>query len=95
MKKNKILFILIPLLIALTVFLLLYIYYHREDQNSLTVNDKKWIEQNSSTIFDLELISNYPVYGENGVFYEFVEDFETDTGLEFNVIPYLKTGSSQ
>ena len=95
MKKNKKLFILIPILIALTVFILLYVYYHKEDQNSLTVNDKKWIEQNSSTIFDLELISNYPVYGENGVFYEFVEDFETDTGLEFNVVPYLKAGSSQ
>lgn len=94
MKKNKKLFILLPILIALTVFLFLYVYYHREDQNSLTVNDKKWIEQNSSTIFDLELISNYPVYGENGVFYEFVEDFEIDTGLEFNVVPYLKTGSA-
>jgi len=95
MKKNRLLFILIPILIALTVFLGLYVYYYREDQNSLTVNDKKWIESNASTIFDLELISNYPVYGENGVFYEFVEDFELDTGLELNVVPYLKTDSAQ
>lgn len=95
MKKNKKLIILIPILIALLVFLFLYIYYHKEDKNSLTVNDKKWIEQNSSMIFDLELVSNYPVYGENGVFYEFVEDFEKDTGLEFNVVPYLKNGESQ
>jgi len=92
MKLNKKTIIFIPILIALIVFLSLYFYYNREDQNALTVSDKKWIESNVSTIYDLELISNYPVYGENGVFYEFVEDFEEDTGLEFNVVPYLKTG---
>lgn len=92
MKQNKKLIILIPILIALIVFISLYFYYNKEDKNALTVNDKKWIESNISTIFDLELISNYPVYGENGVFYQFVEDFEKDTGLEFNVVPYLKTG---
>lgn len=92
MKLNKKLIIIIPILIALIVFVSLYFYYNNEDQNSLTVNDRKWIESNISTIFDLEVISNYPVYGENGVFYEFVDDFEEDTGLEFNVVPYLKTG---
>ena len=92
MKLNKKLIIIIPILIALIVFVSLYFYYNNEDQNSLTVKDRKWIESNISTIFDLEVISNYPVYGENGVFYEFVDDFEEDTGLEFNVVPYLKTG---
>ena len=92
MKLNKKLIVIIPILIALIVFVSLYFYYNNEDQNSLTVNDRKWIESNISTIFDLEVISNYPVYGENGVFYEFVDDFEEDTGLEFNVVPYLKTG---
>lgn len=92
MKLNKKLIIIVPIVIALIVFLSLYFYFNKPDKNSLTVNDKKWIESNISTIFDLELISNYPVYGENGVFYEFVEDFQKDTGLEFNVVPYLKTG---
>ena len=92
MKLNKKLIIFIPIIIALIVFLSLYFYYHREDQNALTVSDKKWIESNISTVFDFELISNYPVYGDNGVFYSFVSDLEEDTRLEFNVIPYLKTG---
>ncbi len=91
MKLNKKLIILVPVLIALIVFLSLYFYFNKEDINSLTVNDRKWIESNVSTIYDFELISNYPVYGENGVFYEFIDDFQKDTGLEFNVIPYLKT----
>jgi len=92
MKLNKKLIIFIPIIIAVIVFLSLYFYFNSEDQNALTVSDKKWIESNSSTIYDLELISNYPVYGENGVFYEFVDDFEEDTKLEINVVPYLKTG---
>ena len=74
MKLNKKLIILVPVLIALIVFLSLYFYFNKEDINSLTVNDRKWIESNVSTIYDFELISNYPVYGENGVFYEFIDD---------------------
>ena len=92
MKLNKKLIIFLPIVIAVVVFLSLYFYYNSEDQNSLTVSDKKWIESNISTVFDIELISNYPVYGENGVFYEFVDNIEEDTGLEFNIVPYLKTG---
>ncbi len=92
MKKNKKIIVIVPIVIAIVVFLSLYYYYNREDQNSLTVSDKKWIKDNQSTVVDLELISNYPIYGENGIFYEFVKDFEEDTGLDLNVIPYLKTG---
>ena len=91
MKLNKKIIIFLPILIAVIVFLSLYFYYNKEDKNALTVNDKKWIESNISTVYDIEVISNYPIYGDSGVFYSFVEDFEEDTGLEFNVVPYLKT----
>ena len=59
MKLNKKVIIFLPIIIAVVVFLSLYYYFNRQDQNSLTVSDKKWIESNISTIFDLELISNY------------------------------------
>ncbi len=93
MKINKKVIILFPIIVAVIVFLSLYYYYNREDGNSLTVSDKRWIEDNLSTIIDLEVVNNYPIYGENGVFYEFAEDFETDTGLDLNIVPYLKTAS--
>lgn len=95
MKINKKLIILVPIIIAIVVFLSLYFYYNKEDINSLTVNDRKWIESNVSTIYDFELVSNYPIYGENGIFYEFVDDLSKDTGLEFNEVPYLKTSKPQ
>ncbi len=93
MKINKKVIILVPILIAVIVFLSLYYYFNKEDSNALTVSDRRWIEDNLSTVIDLELISNYPVYGNNGVFYQFVNDFEEDTKLDLNVIPYLKTGT--
>lgn len=93
MKIKKIWWLLGPIIVAFVVFVGLYLYYNREDENSFNVSDKKWIEENQAVVVDFGVISNYPVYGDNGVFYQFVSDFEDATGLEFNIIPYLKTSS--
>ena len=61
MKINKKVIILFPIIVAVIVFLSLYYYYNREDGNSLTVSDKRWIEDNLSTIIDLEVVNNYPI----------------------------------
>ena len=46
MKINKKLVIFIPILVAVLVFIGVYLYYYSEDINSLTVTDKNWIEEN-------------------------------------------------
>ena len=91
MKKR--LFIIIPVLIALIAFILVYRYYNKEDKaTSLTVNERTWVENNKDKVVDFEVINNYPLYGENGegVFFNFLKDFEKNINLEFNKIPYLK-----
>ena len=91
MKKKLI--IIIPILIALITFIFVYRYYNKEDSTtSLTVVEKKWVEDNKKKAIDFEVINDYPLYGMNGegVFFEFVKDFEKNVGLEFNKIPYLK-----
>lgn len=90
--KKKWLFI-IPLIVALVIFLGLYYYFNREDDNSFTISENKWIKENLTTIVDFNILSDYPVYGENGVFRSFINQFSSDTGFEFNVIPYLKESS--
>lgn len=91
MKINKKFIIIIPIVIALIVFIFLYAYFNSEDSNSLNVMEKRWLESNSEKVIDFELINNYPVYGENsGVFYSFIDSLENATKLEFNIIPYLK-----
>lgn len=91
MKKKLI--IILPLLVVAIVFIGVFIYYNREDaKTSLTVNEKKWVEENDTTMIDINVINDYPLYGLNGegVFFNFLEDFENNVGLEFNKIAYSK-----
>lgn len=90
MKLKKTWIITIPLLIALLVFGGLYYYFNKEDQNSFTISENKWIEENLTTIIDFDILNDYPVFGENGIFRSFINKFSEDTGFEFNIIPYLK-----
>lgn len=91
MKKK--LFFLIPIIIVFSVFVGVYSYYNKQDaKNSLTVTEKKWVEENKSKVIDFSVINDYPLYGLNGegVFFNFLTDFEQDVGLEFNKVSYLK-----
>ena len=90
--KKKVL-IIVPLLIAAIAFAFVYRYYNKEDKSTtLTVQEKKWVEENKNTTVDFEVVNNYPLYGMNGngVIFDFLNDFEENVGLEFNKIPYLK-----
>ena len=91
--KKKIL-IGIPILIAIVAFVFVYRYYNKEDSSTtLTVSEKRWVEQNSDQEFDFEVVNDYPLYGLNGkgVIFDFISDFEETVGIEFNKISYLKS----
>ena len=95
MKKRVI--IIIPIAIALIAFIFVYRYYNHEDKNtSLTVTEKRWVQENDNKSFDIEVINDYPIYGMDGsgVLYSFIDDISKNIGLEFNEIPYLKTSST-
>ena len=96
MKKK--LAIIIPIIIAILAFVFVYRYYNKEDSTTtLTVNEKKWVVENSDQTYDFEVVNDYPLYGENGsgVIFQFLDDFEENIGIEFNKISYLKdTGPS-
>lgn len=91
--KKKISYIIIPIIIALVAFIFVYRYYNKEDRTTtLTVSEKRWVEDNKDKAFDFEIVNDYPLYGMNGegVIFNFVADFKENVGLEFNKIPYLK-----
>ena len=95
MKKKLI--IIIPILIAAVAFFFVYRYYNKEDKTTtLTVSEKRWVEENKETAYDFEIVNDYPLYGINGegVIFDFIKDFENKIGIEFNKIPYLKTSSA-
>lgn len=91
MKKKLI--IIVPIIIALIAFVFVYRYYNKEDKTTtLTVAEKKWVQENTEKTFDFEIVNDYPLYGINGegVIFDFLNDFEKNVGIEFNKIPYLK-----
>ncbi len=93
MKINKKLLFL-PLIIAIAVFVVVY-YFYNEDDNSLNVTEKNWIENHITSLVDVEVISDYPIYGDkDGVFLNFISGFENVTGVQFNQISYLKEGKT-
>ncbi|MBR5370464.1 MAG: GGDEF domain-containing protein [Bacilli bacterium] len=92
MKKKLI--IIIPILIAIIAFVFVYRYYNKEDKTTtLTVAERRWVEENKDQTYDFEIVNDYPLYGTNGegVIFDFINDFEEKIGIEFNKIPYLKT----
>lgn len=96
MKKR--LAIIIPIIIAILAFVFVYRYYNKEDATTtLTVNERKWVVENSDKAYDFEVVNDYPLYGENGsgVIFKFLDDFEENIGIEFNKISYLKDSEPQ
>ena len=92
MKKKVI--IILSILIAIITFILVYRYYNKEDKTTtLTVSEKRWVENNKDQTFDFDIVNDYPLYALNGegVIFDFLDDFEKQVGIEFNKIPYLKT----
>lgn len=91
MKKKSI--IIIPIIIAVLVFIGLFMYIHRIDsKTNLDVKDRNWIRNNSREKYDLEIVNNIPLFSQDGsgVVFDFISDFEIDTNLEFNKIAYSR-----
>ena len=95
MKKK--LLISIPIIIAIVAFVVVYKFYNKEDKTTtLTITEKKWVEEHSDQEFDFEVINDYPLFGLNGtgVIFDFIDDFAKNIGIEFNKISYLKSQDS-
>lgn len=80
------------LIISLIIILILLIVFSRNNANqtSLNLSEKKWIENNKKEVINVSVINNVPVfsYDGEGVFFNFLNDFEDSTELSFNLIPY-------
>ncbi len=66
-------------------------FFTKEDQNTtLTVIEKKWIEDNKNNVIDFATLNNIPIVSNNGsgIFFDFISALENDTSLEFNKVSY-------
>lgn len=91
MNKKKFIIILSVSIALIAIVLGVFFALTRQDENTtLTVLDKQWIENNKNEVIDLSIPSNVPVFSINGegVIFEFIDSIEKDTGLEFNKLSY-------
>ena len=91
MKKKKGLIIFIILLIIAALFGTYYFVFNKEDEKTtLTLNEKTWIENNKNKVLDIGVVNDIAIlnYSGEGLFFNFLEDIEDNTGLEFNKISY-------
>lgn len=89
-KLRKILIIIVAILIVVTIITGLAYYLNKEnEETTLTILEKQWIESNKENIIDIVIESNIPLFTSNddGIFFDFLTDFEEDTNLSFNKIP--------
>ena len=73
-------------------------FFTKEDQKTtLTVIEKKWIEDNKNKVIDFSALNNIPIINDNGsgLLFDFITDIESDTGLEFNKLSYEENNNPQ
>ena len=91
MNKKKVFIVIFLIFLSCIIGGGFYYYFVMEDKNTtLTVAEKEWIEDNKNNIIDISLPTNVPIfsYEGGGVFFDFISDIETTTGLEFNKLSY-------
>ena len=90
MKINKKIFFAIPFVVAIVLFIALYAHFNMEDSDSFTSSERKWLQANKNTVESIEVINDYPIYGNSGVFDKFITKLSEATELEFNKVPYYR-----
>lgn len=73
-------------------------FFTKEDQKTtLTVIEKKWIEDNKNKVIDFSALNNIPIVSDNGsgLIFDFINDLENDTDLEFNELSYEEGNNPQ
>ena len=91
MKVSKKRFIIVPIVIAILLFIGLYVYFNKEDSYSFSSSERKWLSANKNRVENIEIISDYPIYGNRGVFSKFIDSLKEATKLDFNIVPYYRS----
>lgn len=91
MKKKRIIISIVVLVLLVIIGFTGYFVFIKQDENTtLTLIDKKWIEDNKNTIIDLGIVNDVPVFNNEGagVLFDFIDSLESNTGLEFNRLSF-------
>lgn len=91
MKKKRIMIISIVLLVLILIGISVYYFFTKKDATtSLTVVEKQWVEKIKKENIDINIANNLPIYSYDGqgLFFNFLDDFNEEVGIKFNRLPY-------
>ena len=90
-KRNNKVLILTLIGIVFVTLLGIFILNYSKDDASFSILEKKWINDNKSNVVDISVFNDVPVFGKNGkgVIFDFLDDFTTKYGINFNKVSYL------
>lgn len=88
-KKVRLIFILFVGIIIVAIASLVVVNI-LNDENKLTVEENKWINNNLSTVLNVNVINDLDIFGKSGagVFYDFLNDLGKEYNLKINPITY-------
>lgn len=91
--KNKKSFFIIFGVILVIIFASIYLFIRQDRNTSFTLLEKQWLESNKSKVIDISILKDVPVinYNGSGLLFDFIDDLEGVTGLDFNPIAYKST----
>lgn len=99
MKKNnkKGILITIAILVIIAISITLYFIFNFKNENSLNLDENKWINSNKFNVIDVAVLNDIPAlsYEGNGVLYEFLDYVTDKTSLKFNVISYKASSTNE
>lgn len=83
-KKNKIIVLSLTILVILSLFFLFYVFFNKKD--TLSIAEKKWIDDNKTNVIDISVLNDVPAftYNGSGVLFDFLNYVSKDTNLSFN-----------
>ena len=91
MKKRKIILITVIIVFLAALIGIGYSIFTKEDEDStLNLLEKQWIENNKNEMIDFGLVNNIAILNSStdSIIFEFLEKLESATGLDFNEVSY-------
>ncbi len=86
MKKKII--IIASVLLVIAIGIIIFIFTRQDEDTTLTLLEKQWIDSNKNSVIDFGITNNIPLFSVDGkgIIFDFLDDLEETTGLEFNKV---------
>lgn len=90
MKKKKTIIVIFLIVLLCLIVVGIGLFNYLKDPNKLNSTEKRYLADNSATVQNINILNNVNIFGNagEGLFYDFVDDFSNEYGLQTNTVAY-------